>query len=121
MTQPTNDAEQQMIDIGITASGDNIDAVVDESLTHAPTDDNRPDYSKCKLCKQDWHGLPNAHCPSEYVRCIECDEKPEYKLQIGADIYSRKYVCAKHINDVVAVMSGRGILSLTIDVTRIEL
>lgn len=45
-----------------------IDAMVDQSIAHGPTDDYEKNYSeKCELCGGDWHGLAHENCPGTYA------------------------------------------------------
>lgn len=54
---------------------DQIDALVNESLAHGPTDDYERDYQeRCDLCAAEWHGL--AH---EYNGCPGAHATPEQR------------------------------------------
>lgn len=56
----TNNPEQAVID--------QIDALVNESLAHGPTDDYaRPYQERCDTCYGEWHGLPAYGCPGAYA------------------------------------------------------
>lgn len=49
---------------------DQIDALVNESLAHGPTDDYERDYQeRCDICMGEWHGLPSPYdaCPGAYA------------------------------------------------------
>lgn len=47
---------------------DQIDALVNESLAHGPTDDYaRPWQERCDTCYGEWHGLPAFGCPGAYA------------------------------------------------------
>lgn len=47
---------------------DQIDALVNESLAHGPTDDyERPWQERCDTCYGEWHGLPAFGCPGAYA------------------------------------------------------
>jgi hypothetical protein len=48
---------------------DEIDRLVDESLSHGPTDDYDASYGEtCRLCHGEWHGKPNfSGCPGAFA------------------------------------------------------
>ena len=55
---------------------DEIDALVNEQLTHVPDDysKNNERYVKCLVCHQQWHGLPNfLDCPGENATPTEVE------------------------------------------------
>ena len=56
----TDNPERHIIDI--------IDALVDESLDHGPTDDYDAPYAEtCHVCRREWHGIPQYGCPGAYA------------------------------------------------------
>lgn len=80
---------------------DEIEALVNEELTHTPDDysKNNERYVKCDLCHHNWHGLPNGYCPGPYA-----SEKPEPEV-LGSDWVELGFMSSEGITSGLALPS----------------
>jgi hypothetical protein len=62
---------------------DEIDALVNEQLTHPKDDYSAPYSERCKMCGRRWHGLPQLDCPGPFSDGNPPPAAPDFLMQIG--------------------------------------